>query len=188
MADVAQDRGDGGGARVDIGVDVERRHQGRQRRVVDQRDGHLATRLLGADRGEDVGLVVVGDGQNGIGAVDVGLDQQFHVHAVAVQHDGAFQHVGGAFGLGAVAFDHLRAHPACARLKRAGHGKADVAAADDDDPFLFLRRLAEDLQRAAHVLGMGEDIDLVAREKLVARFGREQPALAADADDDGPQR
>ena len=113
---VAQDRGNGRGARVDIGVDIQRPHQRHQRRVVDQRDGHARARLLGPDRGQDVRLVVIGHGQNRVGGGNRGLVQQFDRQAVAVQHDGPFQPVGGEFGARAVALDQLGADAVGPRL------------------------------------------------------------------------
>ncbi len=184
---MAQDRRYGGGARVDIGVDVQRPHQGDERRIVDQRDGHGAARLLRADRDKKVGLVVIRHGQHGIGAVDGCLKQDVHIHAVAVQHDGAFQAVGGAFGAGAVLFDDLAAHPVCPAFQRPGHAKAHIAATDDDDAFLFLGLFAKDFQRAVDVFGMGKDVDLIIGEQLIARIGGKEPTFAPHAHHDGAQ-
>ncbi len=105
-----------------------------------------------------------------------------------MQHDGPFERIRGTFGLRAVLLDHLGADAVGALFERPCHREADIAAADDDDPLLLLRRLAEDLERAVHVLDMGEDVDLVACEELVVRIRREEPPVAAHADDDGAQR
>ena len=188
MADVAQDRADRGGARVDVGVDVQRRHQRHQRRVVDQRDRHPAARLLGPHRHQEVGLVVIGHCQHGIGPVDGGFGQDLDVHAVAVQHDGPLQRVCRKLGPGTAFLDDLGAHPVAARLQHAGNLKPHVARPDDHQPLLLAGALAEDVQRAVHILGMRKHIDPVAREQLVGGVGREQPRVAAHADDDGTQR
>jgi hypothetical protein len=86
---------------------------------------------------QKVGLVVIRHGQNRIGAVDAGLHQNVHVHPVAVQHDGAFQRIGGAFGHAAVLFDHLGAHPVGPAPPAPWPPPAHVAAADDDDALLL---------------------------------------------------
>ena len=109
VADVAQDRGDGGRARVDVGVDPHRRDQPDQRGVVDERDHQLRALGLGADAGEDVGLVVVGQRQHRVHRGDVRLLEQLDVEAVAVQHHGALQRVGGDLGAGAAPLDDLEA-------------------------------------------------------------------------------
>jgi hypothetical protein len=155
--------------------------------VVHKGNGHLAAGLLGADRNQKVRLVVIGDGKDRIGPVNRGFHQDVDIHPVAMQHDGAFQGIGGGFGGGAVFLDHLGTDAIGPRFQRAGHGKADVAAPDDDDALLLLRLLAEDFQRAVHVLDMGEDVDLVFGVKLVACFGGKQPIFATDADDDGAE-
>ena len=67
------------------------------------------------------------------------------------------------------------------------HGQADIAAAHDHQPLLLVLGLAEDLERAGDILDRGEDIGLVMGEKLVARFRREEPPVAADAHHDDPQ-
>jgi hypothetical protein len=188
VADVAQDRRYRGLARVDVGVDVERLHQRDERGVVDEADRHPRPHLLGTDRGEEVHLVVVRHGEDGIGALHPGLVQELHRQPVSVKHDGALERVGGALGAGAVLLDDLGAHPFGPRLERAGHGKTHVAAPDDDDPLLPLHGLAEDLDGAVHVVDMGDDVDLVVGEELVVRFGGEEAALAAHARDDGAER
>jgi hypothetical protein len=65
-------------------------------------------------RSQDVGLVVVGHRQQRVRlALSIpASDSRSTVHPVAVQHDGAFQRVGGHLGARAVAFDHLDAHRA----------------------------------------------------------------------------
>ncbi len=62
-----------------------------------------AAHLLGPHGGEEVGLVVVGDGEHGVRAVDPCLVQKLHRQAVAVQHDRALERIGREFGAGAVA-------------------------------------------------------------------------------------
>jgi hypothetical protein len=106
VADMAQDRTDGGGARVDIGVDRQRPHQRHQRRVVHQRDRHMRPGRFRPDRGQEVRLVVIGHAQHGIGAFDPRLAQQLHVEPVAMQHDGPFQRVRRDLGPAAVGLDH----------------------------------------------------------------------------------
>ncbi len=83
--------------------------------------------------------------------------------------------------------DDLGADALGPRLQRLGHRKTDVAAADDDDAFLLGDLLAEDLQGAVDVLGVGEDVDLVVDEQLIPGLGHEQAAAAPDADDHGAQ-
>ena len=120
VADVAQDRGDRGRARVDVGVDAHRRDQADQRGVVDQRDDELRPLGLGADAGEDVGLVVVGQRQHRVHRRDVGLLEQVEVEAVAVQHHGALQRVGGVLGAGAALLDDLEPGAAAVAPRASG--------------------------------------------------------------------
>ena len=187
MPDVAQDRGHRGGARIDIGVDVQGPHQRGERGIIDQRDGHGAPGLLGAHGHQQVGLVIIRHGQHGIGAVDGGLHQDVHVHPVAVQHDGPFQTVRRLFRPRAVLLDDPGAHAVCPRLQRACHGQTHIAAADDDDALLLLGLLAEDVQGAIHVFGMGQDVNLILGKELVRRIGGEQPPAPPHADHNGAQ-
>ena len=171
-----------------MGVDVERSHQRDQRGVVDEADRHRAAGGFAADRGEHVDLVVIGHRQHRVGTGDARLLQELHVHRVAVQHDGAFERVGGVFGDGAVELDDLGAHPVGAALERFGDREADIAAAEDHHPFLAFHFLAEDLERALRIGAVGHHVDLVAGEDLVVALGHEQRAVAAHADDDGLER
>ena len=184
---MAQDRRHRGGARIDVGVDPERRHERHKRGVVDQRDRHGAAFGLGAHGGEHVGAVVIGDGEHGVGAVDARLGQKRAVQPVAMQHDGAFQRLGRMFGGGAVLFDDAGADAARLGFKFLRDGKAHIATADDDDAFLLLLGLAEDVERARHVVAMGEDIGVIPREDLIARFRGKERALASEAHHHRPQ-
>ena len=97
MADVAQDRGHGCCAGVNKGVDVQGLHQGGKAVVINQRDNEWASRGFGAGRRQQIGFVVIGNGQKRICLVQVGLFQQVHIKTIAVEHNGALQRFGGTF-------------------------------------------------------------------------------------------
>ena len=188
VPDVAQDRRHGGRARVDVGVDPHRRDQPDQRRVVDQRDDQLRAFGLGADAGEDVGLVVVGQRQHRVHRGDVRLLEQVEVEPVAVQHHGALERVGRDLGAGAAALDDLQPVAAPLAFQLLRHVQADVAGADDQDALDLEVGLAEDLHHPRQVLGGGDHVDLVVAVELVAGLGHEQPLAAAHPDHHGRQR
>ena len=185
MPNVAQDRTDGRGTGVDVGVDIKRPHQRRQRRIVHQTNCHRAARRLRSHSDEHVGLVVVRDGKHRIGPVDIRLGQQLRTHPIAVKDNRAFKRVGGAFGAGPVLFDHLGADTGGLLFKTARHGKADIAATDDDNPLLLLRVLTEDFHCSIDISGLRDDVNLIPREELIAGFGCEQRSFAPHPNDNG---
>ncbi len=85
VTDVPQDRADGGGTRVNIGVDAQRFHQRDQRGVIDQRDDIGAAFGFGAHAGQHVGLVVIGDRHHRIGAANARFGKQGRVQPVTVK-------------------------------------------------------------------------------------------------------
>ena len=68
-----------------------RRDEGDVVDPVDQRDHLPGAELLGEERPEDVCLLVVGDGDEKIGVLDVLLPEQFLARPVTVQDDGLLQ-------------------------------------------------------------------------------------------------
>ena len=107
VADVAQDRADGGRARVDVGVDAQRRPSGTS---VGSLISAMAIGQPSALARTAASMLVLSSSvtqSDRVGAFDPRLAQQRGVQPVAMQHDGALQRLGGVLGLAAAALDHL---------------------------------------------------------------------------------
>ncbi len=83
-----------------------------------------------------------------------------------------------------VELDDLDLGGGAPRLQRVGDELTDIAAAGDDDALGHRLLVAEDTQRAHHLLARAHDIDLVADQHGIGRARHEQIAAAHDADDD----
>ncbi len=116
MANMAQDRAYRGRARIDVGVNPKRPHKRHERRIVDQRHSHRTPSCLGTHSRQHIGFVIIGNGQNGVGAIDIRFAQQRTIKPVAMKHDCALKRVCSNFGNAAIFFDDFRAHTRFARL------------------------------------------------------------------------
>lgn len=87
--------------------------------VVDQADHATRPEPLGEHGRQDIRLIVIGDGAEHIGILDVLADQQFLVRGFADQNGGAFQLAGNLLGTLFVPFDDLDVIAAFQRLRHA---------------------------------------------------------------------
>ncbi len=119
-----------GVAGIEDGVDSQHVQALDQAWILDAGDGTGNTQAAGRMAGQDVGAVVVGDGDEQVGFVDTGLGQHRVAGAVADHHQGVvrFLDFGGLLGVGLD--DH---HVLSLAGETFGEMRSDCPCADDHD-------------------------------------------------------
>ena len=98
--DEAQDRLGGDQPRREGGVDLERVDERHELLAGDDRQAEVGAEPLRVERGEQVGAVVAGAGDEGVGLADAALQQRLAAHALLVQDQRAAELLGDAAGPG----------------------------------------------------------------------------------------
>ena len=144
VAHMAQNGRDRDGARADDRIDAQGRQHVLIGGLVHQGDGPGAALALGQNRGEDVRLVIVGDGDDRLGTLDIGLDQHLLVEGIALDHHGGVAELAGdELGPLPRMLDHLERDVRGITGDPAGQVQADIAAAHDHDAAGDLLLVAE---------------------------------------------
>ena len=150
-------------------VDLRAVHQVGIAAPVDQRQHAARAQALGQQAGHDVVLVVAGEREEQVDALDALVFQQVLVGAVAVQHQHAARQLGGQLhAAGVVALQHLDLVGAAGLDQLPGEPQADPPATRDHDALhAALVRPVVAVQRRQH---QGQVLACRQHEDLVARF------------------
>ena len=141
--------------------------------------GHAVA--LGADAGEDVGLVVVRHGHEGVEAADALFLEQLGVAAVAVDDgDAVVQDLRQAQAAVLVLLDDLDFLDDAGQLAR--EHLADVRAAHDHDAGDAGGDAAEVVVQGGDVVPPAHQVDLVVETELGVEAGDDRPGVAGDGD------
>ena len=80
-------------------------------------------------------------------------------------------------------FDEPHRHVRLGGLDMLRQAKADIAAADDDQPARLRLFMAEGGHRPGHMIVGGDEVDLVAGQHLVVAAGHDRPVAPDDGQD-----
>jgi len=184
VANIAQYGGDGQGAGIDHRVNPQGRQQGFIGSLVDQGDGARTASVLGENRREDIGLIVIGYGDHRIGGPDAGLVEQHPVEGVALQdNDIVTQLARNQIGAFCIPLDNFEIETPGRSKQFLGEMQTHVAAPDNDDPAPLLLVMAEGRHHRAHPVRARQNIYVVPDRDPVIRFGDEAMALTQDRQD-----
>ena len=146
--------------------------------------GHGAgdAELLRDDAGEDVRLVVAGDGDEGVVFLDGLLDEEVGIAPVAADDvDVGRQVLRQVLGPVAVDLDELDVVDLAGEL--AGDHRADLSAAEDHDAGDIHIVLAEEAHQVCDALPLGHDVEMVHVLELGVEFRDHGLVAPGDGDD-----
>ena len=153
--------------------------QGAIAQIVDQRDRTLTPCALGEQRCENIDLIVIGDGGNGFGSLDIGFLEDVPIERVTMDDDRVAQLISNQFGARLVRLDHANPDVGVLLFQLLGEKQADIAAAHDNHPARFLLLMAKGHHGSAHVAGIDDKINLVATQHLIIS-GRDHDLVLPD--------
>lgn len=172
-----------GRMRRDDRIDAEAICRRDESLIIDKAQGVLTAFLLGAQRGEEIELVVAGERDNGAAAIDASLVEQIEIHAIAFKNDDVGIGFGELDGARVIVFDQVDALAVRAVNKAMGEASSDRSAANDDDMVGFGFAMAEQFEDLIDRRGLGDTIDAIAGDKLIVAGGGDQMAMPSQADD-----
>ena len=182
-ADMLQDRRCRQVARADDNIDAERGNDAVVGLLVQKGDHPAGAVTLGEDRREDVGFVVIGQRNDGIGRCDSSLLQDIGCQHVTDQDDGVGEH---ACDLGRplrLQLNDLDGDGRQVTLDLLRQQQRDRAATADQEPARGILLVPERCHGAADDLGFHDEIDVIATRQLIIAGKVERLVAAHDADD-----
>ena len=176
LSRVLQDGIDGRKPGADHLLQPDGGHQGEVAEPADLGDGLLGSHPFGQQGGENIGLLVAGQGDHRVHVLNVLLGQQVLVRTVAVKDHGLVEPFGQNAAAARILFHDLGVHRLV--FQEAGQAVPDPPAADDHHPSNRIQGFVENLQGFEDLLLFADEIHQVAPLKPVASPGNDQLFVA----------